>query len=1139
MYLIFKYIYSHFNYKIFGILGILASLILVPVSLVAANSYVSSSQLAQGRWVKVSVTQTGVHFLSNRQLADMGFSDPQQVYVFGYGAQRISDHFTPTNFIDDLPATPVYRSTQGIYFFAYGPKTLTNDAAGHTLLSQNPFTSFGYYYISNREGIDAANLPSTAAPSGTTGNYAETFTQALNHELDAYSPGETGHYLVGEDLKYTTSRTFGFDLPDLKGDRIQVGASIMTNLSAAGAWAIDVNGDSKDIAAPVTSTNVYVHGDALTGWIDTEAPSGNSVNVKISLQCLSSTVRAAHVDWVTVNYQRLIKVPQTGSLFFNTSAQLVKIEDTTDNTVVWDVTDPTDMRNITLTRNTGGTAFFSAAGNGVRNYVAFNTSNVTGFPSPGYVAEVPNQDLHASVGADMIIFTTTQGEQSARRLAAYRQNASGITVEVINHNDVYNEFSSGSPDVNAMRKFLKMLYDRAQAGNAIKPRYVLIMGRATFDNRHLTAATATLNYETMPTWQTDDGLSDNSTYCTDDILGFLDDYSGLNIDTDTLCVAIGRLPVTTAASAADFVDKIIDYETASPQGSWRTKAVFIADDDDNGVHMRQTEQMLANLKQTEGANRLLIEKIYIDEYDYINGTAVEARNEFNRYLNEGTLWVNYIGHASTTAWSAEGILKYSDMNSLYLKKLPFVYAATCDFMRWDASEISGAEILGVMKGGGVIGVISATRPVYINENAYMSNSMGFAMGAIKEGLNLTIGEMMQMAKNNVGKDDNKLRYVMLGDPSMHLLAPSKKIVVETMADTPFPNDDEPHVLQGRQDLTVTGYVADAVTGEIDTNFNGTVSSTLFDAQRSVTTQGHGTSGVQYSFQKHGTRLFAGNDSVTSGYFTVNIAMPAEVADNYDPASLLLYAYDKKGDDAAVVEDRFYVYGTDDNAVADTIPPVIEAMYLNHPSFINGSIVNPSPTLIAEISDNHAINMSLAGIGHWMTLTLDGTRTYSDVSNYYEPKSLETGTLYYPLNDLEDGSHILTLRVWDASGNSTTANIGFYVDRSAPIQVYDIYVTQSPASETASFYLVHDRPDADLKVEFMVYDITGRAVWLNTTTGKADRYTSFPITWNLTDRGGRRVQRGIYLYRAVVTELGNGNNASQAATPTRKLAVTSR
>ena len=89
--------------------------------------------------------------------------------------------------------------------------------------------------------------------------------------------------------------------------------------------------------------------------------------------------------------------------------------------------------------------------------------------------------------------------------------------------------------------------------------------------------------------------------------------------------------------------------------------------------------------------------------------------------------------------------------------------------------------------------------------------------------------------------------------------------------------------------------------------------------------------------------------------------------------------------------------------------------------------------------------------------------------------------------------------------------------------------------STNFYLTHDRPDALITVAIEVFDLLGRPVWTSTMTGMSDTLRSFPVTWNLTDRAGRRVNRGIYLYRASITD----PEGHTSATETRRIAVTGR
>ena len=78
---------------------------------------------------------------------------------------------------------------------------------------------------------------------------------------------------------------------------------------------------------------------------------------------------------------------------------------------------------------------------------------------------------------------------------------------------------------------------------------------------------------------------------------------------------------------------------------------------------------------------------------------------------------------------------------------------------------------------------------------------------------------------------------------------------------------------------------------------------------------------------------------------------------------------------------------------------------------------------------------------------------------------------------------------------------------------------------------HNRPDAVVGVTIEVYDLMGRPVWRTTQSGRSDMFTSTPVVWNLIDNAGRRVPRGIYIYRATITTDG-----VQVATKSKKLAV---
>ncbi|MDE6543128.1 MAG: type IX secretion system sortase PorU [Muribaculaceae bacterium] len=1096
------------------------------------DSYAEKSVLAEGRWVKVSVKERGIHFISASALRAMGFSDAEKVGVYGYGGRRLPEELDASTYVDDLPRVQTFSDNTGIYFYAVGPADRDVDVNGLTVLKSNPFSCEGFYFLSDCGALPQRTIEKTGQPGAA--DPVDSFVECVQHEMDLVSPGSTGHYMVGEDMRFTPSRRFTFRLPGIApGGIVRVGASLCTDLTAASAWSMDAGGSTVTVPVQATPAGSEYHGVATEGWSDDFKHDGSGeVNVTVTLSGVPGNARGAWLDWVAVNYEREISLNDSPSLAFATDAREVSLSGASPRTIIWDVTDPLEIKEVSA-ELTGDTASFTASAEGRRTYAAFTPGSVDGLPVVELVGNVANQNLHGMAVADMIIFTSPQFQQAASRLARHRRDFSGLTVEVVNQADVFNEFASGCRDAGAFRRMLKMLYDRGTDGNTLK--YVLLMGRGSYDNRRVTKGVKTLGYDTMPLWQTDQGLNDNQSYTSDDQLVMLADGAGTDYSSDLLSIAVGRLPVTSLAEAMTVVDKIIEYDTAPPQGQWRQRVVVIADDDDDCVHMRQAESHCENIMAGSIGGQLLVDKIYLDAYQLTGGEATDAREEFYHALDDGVAWVSYLGHASTTALSGEGIMKYSDVGSLYLRRLPFIYAATCNFMRWDADAVSGAEMLASTKGGGVIGAISATRPVFIAQNRRFSQLIGEEMGACdSNGLPMPVGEVMRRAKNRLLGDSNKLRYVLLGDPAMRLPFAGNKVIVDSIAGKGTDSTDPP-VLQARQDVVVTGHIEDAA-GELVQSFNGYLSETLYDADESVVTEGRG--GSPFTFDRHGLRLFAGKDSIVDGRFSMKISMPASVSDNYREATLLLSAEANDGRYAAGKFRDFYVYGSDADAEADTVAPLIEKLYLNHPGFNSGGTVNVTPMLIAEISDDHALNLSIAGVGQSMTVSIDnGAIVCSDVSSYYTPQTVSSGTIAYQLPALTDGFHTLTLRVWDTGGNSASQTVEFFVDSSSQLTVYDIYTSATPASTTARFYLVHDRPDATLRVTVAVYDLLGRPVWINTSTGRSDMFTSSPVEWNLNDMGGARVQRGIYIYRAWVSEYdGKTGSGVEVATPARKMAV---
>ena len=1126
---------SQYNLLFIFLISVLALSRPVPATAFPAETYAGNSVLAQGKWVKISVSETGVYLLSTADLRRWGFNDPSRVRVYGYGGQRISDNLTAANYIDDLPQVQTAKTARGIVFYGVGPETWSVDArSGRHTRTTNPFSTKGYYYLTDSDAAPREIPAESGTPASTP---ATTVTAAVIHEQDLISPNRSGHYAVGEDFRFTQSRDFRFNLPGRVEDTdVWMQCSFLANTpSATSRLTFTANGttlpsSSSDNIRPNSSSDAC--GDTCV-TSKTFSINGSTLNLNLRYS-VSGVVKDAYLDYIVVNYTRNLDMDAALAGFF-TADRCFTIAGATAQTTVWDVTDPLNLNAIGPAATESG-ATVSTPRTGLRRYIAWNDNSA--FRTPVNEGTVKNQNIHSVPVPDMVIVTTSALRSEAERIAGlHRDSRDSLDVYVVEQSLVYNEFGSGCGDVNAIRRMLKMFYDRGNAGGGKRLKYLLMMGRGTFDHRRVTTQGQNQRYEHLPIWQTNTGHNVSSSYCSDDILAMMADGSGLNFGGDKLDIAVGRISARTADEARVFVDRLIKYCNAPIAGEWRNHVMLLADDQDSGTHMNQTETMFNNMQSYDSGLGMMYTKVYIDEFEFSNSMYAGARDKMYRTLDNGVAWWNYIGHGGSTTLTADKQFETSDLYSLYLRHAPVFYAATCTFGRWDDVEQCGIEALTLEESGGAVAAISATRPVYISLNGVLSASLGLeAFARDENGRFRTVGEIINRAKNAMTNDDlNKRRYVLLGDPAMRLMVPENHAVLESI-DGVEVTDENQVTVSALQRPVFRGSIYDT-GGRKMTSFNGTVSLTLYDAEYSSTTRGRGTEkdpGAKVTFEQQGNRLYAGSGIVTGGEFAVTIPMPAEVSDNFRPAALNMYARAESGEEASGMNRDFYVYGFDDTAQPDTVPPTIDRIYINHESFRNGDAVNTTPTLIVSVSDDVGINLSNSGVGHQMAVSVDGKLSYNNVAAYYTPAEDGSagGTVIFPLGTLSNGHHELTFKVWDTSSNSSAAVIEFNVVEGQAPKIFDAYSDANPASVEANFYVSHNRPDAMLTVTVDILDLDGRLLWSDSNKGRADMFLSSPIHWDLCNSAGHRVPRGIYIYRVTVST-GSGETSSVS----KRIAVT--
>ena len=214
-------------------------------------------------------------------------------------------------------------------------------------------------------------------------------------------------------------------------------------------------------------------------------------------------------------------------------------------------------------------------------------------------------------------------------------------------------------------------------------------------------------------------------------------------------------------------------DNTSP-GDWKNNITFMADDGSNAdtdkqIHMRQADE-LAQIVQ-ENYPDFRVNKLYFDAYTKErtggNASYPDVESNLQKQLRNGLMVLNYTGHGNTTSLSDEHVVTQSAIQQYNYTYLPLWITATCDFTRFDALSTSAGESVFLNEKSGGIALFTTTRTVFSGNNANINRAIiNNLFEKDENGMHLTLGTIIRNAKQALSGDDNKLKFLLIGDPAM-------------------------------------------------------------------------------------------------------------------------------------------------------------------------------------------------------------------------------------------------------------------------------------------------------------------------------------------------------------------------------------
>jgi hypothetical protein len=445
-----------------------------------------------------------------------------------------------------------------------------------------------------------------------------------------------------------------------------------------------------------------------------------------------------NLEGYSLTYPRAF-VARNGALQYSANAKMFRVTDLPTNSVVaYRLEDGVLSRiNYIQVKPAGGTFYAEFRGSLVpAQYIVFSADALL---TPAISPAAPVEDI-TSTPADYLIISHPDFIGGLTDLVAARQ-AQGLVVKVVNVETLYNQYSFGILDPQAIRDYI------AYAVNNMGTEAVLLVGADNYDYHHYLYPNAISFIPTLYA-ATDPFIV---SYAPVDPL-----FADVNYD-NVPDAALGRFPVRTSDELAAVISKTLAYEVKD----YGETAVFVADKKDGEVSFAGVSTGFLNRLPDSWSTT----NLFLDEMD-----VSAARPALIDRINLGVAFVNYAGHSSSTLWSAQQVFTNSDAAALLNVGRPTVVSQWGCWNSYFVSPAANTLAHNLLLSGdrGAAAVIGSTTLTRISSET----ALGDLMVPLMAQPGMTIGQAFQMAKAEMaqsqieGSLDALLGLTLLGDPML-------------------------------------------------------------------------------------------------------------------------------------------------------------------------------------------------------------------------------------------------------------------------------------------------------------------------------------------------------------------------------------
>lgn len=1104
------------------------------------KSFAANSILSTGQFYKIEVNKDGLYKIDKAFLDACGFNTnnlaSSAIHILGNG-EGMMDESNAIPRTDDLANNAIYMVDGGdgtfdagdyLLFYGKGPHRWVANGTANFIRKTNIYSDHSYYFIHISLQTPANEIVIENQSPLPINSLVTTSNDRIHYEKDLTNLVSGGQRWYGDVFDEELSKNFNFTVQNLQPNSTATIRFALASNSTSATNNLKISNGGTELY----NDNLYSSGNEYTrmeSLVNQTVSNGNfALNMTVQR---SNPAIVTYLDFITITAEQ--KLQMIGSEYAFRSLKSVgagkvskfTLLGTDANVQIWDVTDKQNPVRINATF-TNGQHEFTLQTDQLREFVAFKGSS---FATPGRVGTIGNQNLHGLEQADYIIVTPGAFYDQANRLANLHR-AEGLVVHVVTPEQIFNEFSSGMQDAVAIRQFLRMFYTRGQINGTKLPKHLLLFGDGIYDPKNrVSSANYVMTYQVL---NSEDHIR---ALVSDDFFGFLDDNEGFD-DADLLDVGVGRLLISDNTIAKQQVDKIEHYikngsnfytdpgvcdcpiaNTQSTYGDWRTKYVHIADDEENGYFIIQDTEpqtVIAKGKRSE----MNVDKVYLDSYKQVSNAGgqrfPDAVDAINDRIRRGALVINYVGHGGEVGVAEERVITVPQIQAWKNSNaLNLMVSATCEFTKYDDPQrVSAGEWVSLNPEGGAIALMTTTRSVYFSVNTYTGKSFfQHVFERDSDSLPRTFGEIIQLTKNGLGNiSDNKRSFTLIGDPALRIAMPRLKMVLDSVFREG--STAQMDTIRALDKMTIVGHMEDQF-GNVLNDFNGVASPTVYDKPKTYSTLGQDAGSPVIDFQLQKNALYKGKASIKNGVFRMTFIVPKDIDYAYGKGKISMYG-NNDNIDAMGASEGVVIGGSNPNGIQDETGPQVD-LFLNDKNFVDGGITDETPIFLADVFDENGINAVGNGIGHDITLIIDGKTDEPYVLNDYyvaELDNYQKGSIQFNMPEIAAGEHTLTFKIWDVNNNSSETSLRFMVKAKEKPELDHVLNYPNPFTTKTDFYFEHNQVNTALETQIQIFTVSGKLVKTINQTVNTAGFRSAGITWDGKDDFGDQLAKGVYVYR---------------------------